>query len=445
MVSDYIEKYKDEIYKDYSWYFDEEDFTNILTRISKNLSLSSFESADDLKNQIISLLDSELLESLKPDFSMSLENLDNYDSYDIYINECKRKKYIPEINEILFRKKSDVDLWIRDELIERNLFLVIAEALKYSSRNSPDILDLIQEGNYGLIKGIESFDCNNKTKLSTYVRKCIKIAIRNYLNSNNPVYIPRNKCSKYRTYKNNLKQLEQLAQRPLSDEEKQLYMNLSKFQIKNFKLIEGILCGPVNDNNDDSFGYMDTDNIINSENTKFLLNELYNICDNDGNLLLLIIYRLGLDGEKKRTFKQISNLLGQYKESWYSKKFNNIIGNLRRSNSIRDYYGFSNSNNIPITNKQDNNMINVFENIFVYFAEYSYEQVNDAILKLDSYGKLLLEKVYPKGIYKKGDPFFKSDVEIVDYLIYVVNPLNGYLKDIEICDTFRGIKKKEKM
>ena len=71
----------------------------------------------------------------------------------------------------------------RNILIERNLRLVAHVAKKYGNSNvDPD--DLISIGTIGLIKGINSFDVEKGSRLSTYVSRCIdnaQLTLRNYM------------------------------------------------------------------------------------------------------------------------------------------------------------------------------------------------------------------------------------------------------------------------
>ena len=73
----------------------------------------------------------------------------------------------------------------RNILIERNLRLVAHVAKKYGNSNV-DQDDLISIGTIGLIKGINSFDIEKGSRLSTYVSRCIDnahLTLRNYITS----------------------------------------------------------------------------------------------------------------------------------------------------------------------------------------------------------------------------------------------------------------------
>lgn len=71
----------------------------------------------------------------------------------------------------------------RNILIERNLRLVAHVSKKYGNSNV-DQDDLISIGTIGLIKGINSFDVDKGSRLSTYVSRCIDnahLTLRNYM------------------------------------------------------------------------------------------------------------------------------------------------------------------------------------------------------------------------------------------------------------------------
>ena len=87
--------------------------------------------------------------------------------------------YLEQINSIpiltqaeekeLFIKYKNGDEEAKNTLIERNLRLVVAVAYQYNRRyTSYPLIDLITEGNHGLIKAIEKYDLNKGNKFSTY-------------------------------------------------------------------------------------------------------------------------------------------------------------------------------------------------------------------------------------------------------------------------------------
>lgn len=115
-------------------------------------------------------------------FSLLLSLLNN--AY--FISYIKSKTFdLPltfKEEQFYLQKKCNGDIAARDLLIEKNLRLVAHIAKKYN--NNRDLQeDLISIGTIGLIKAIDSYSIDKKTKLATYASKCIENEILMHLRS----------------------------------------------------------------------------------------------------------------------------------------------------------------------------------------------------------------------------------------------------------------------
>ncbi len=129
---------------------------------------------DDLDDDIdLSTVDDE--ELVDPVDLAAEYNLD--DPVRMYLKEIGQVSLLSAEEEIdLAKRVSEGDQVAKNKLTEANLRLVVSIAKKYSGRGL-HILDLIQEGNTGLIRAVDKFDWTKGNKFSTYATWWIRQAI----------------------------------------------------------------------------------------------------------------------------------------------------------------------------------------------------------------------------------------------------------------------------
>lgn len=137
-----------------------------------------------------------------------------------YLREIKRYKLLsPEEERELGKRIRRGDPEARERLITANLRLVVKIALQFSVPDIP-LLDLIQEGNIGLIRAAEKFDYRRNIRFSTYAAWWIRQAIhRALMNKRRPIRLPNRKEDVLRKIEKARRLLEQRLMREPSTEE----------------------------------------------------------------------------------------------------------------------------------------------------------------------------------------------------------------------------------
>ena len=122
--------------------------------------------------------DEESIEIEEPKTQESLNSINSDDSVRIYLQQIGKIPLLSAEEELEVAKKiyETQNLMARKVLINANLRLVVSIAKKYIGRGL-SFLDLIQEGNMGLIKATEKFDYTKGYKFSTYATWWIQQSI----------------------------------------------------------------------------------------------------------------------------------------------------------------------------------------------------------------------------------------------------------------------------
>ena len=106
-----------------------------------------------------------------------LEGVGTEDPVRMYLKEIGTVPLLTADEEMeLAKRKAQGDESAKERLIEANLRLVVSIAKRYTGRGM-SFLDLVQEGNLGLIKGVEKFDYTKGYKLSTYATWWIRQSV----------------------------------------------------------------------------------------------------------------------------------------------------------------------------------------------------------------------------------------------------------------------------
>jgi len=129
---------------------------------------------DDLDDGFVKEMDEEDIDLDAIDL---LEGIGTEDPVRMYLKEIGTVPLLNAEEELrLAKRKADGDDNAKERLIEANLRLVVSIAKRYTGRGM-SFLDLVQEGNLGLIKGVEKFDYTKGYKLSTYATWWIRQSV----------------------------------------------------------------------------------------------------------------------------------------------------------------------------------------------------------------------------------------------------------------------------
>ena len=152
--------------------FDTDQLASIISSCEQlNIEIVDDSVADDVLN------DNDLNMSDDLEMTLSTEGIAIDDPVKIYLKEIGRVPLLsPDEETELAKRMAEGDSYAKKRLSEANLRLVVSIAKKYVGRGM-QFLDLIHEGNLGLLKAVEKFDYTKGFKFSTYATWWIRQAI----------------------------------------------------------------------------------------------------------------------------------------------------------------------------------------------------------------------------------------------------------------------------
>jgi RNA polymerase primary sigma factor len=241
----------------------------------------------------------------------------------LYLREIGRVKLLTPQEEIeLAARIHRGDRKARDHMIKANLRLVVKIAHDYDGLGLP-LLDLINEGNLGLMKAVERFDPAKGGKLSTYAAWWIKQSIKRALaNQAKTIRIPIHLVDKISRMKRIAMRLQDVLEREPTDEELGEELGVSAAKIAQLRMASfrpTSLDAPIGD--DESNTYAD---IVEDERAEDPYQKLEEktLTDMLGDLITrldereqrILRYRFGLDGGNEKTLEEVGTHFGVTRE-----------------------------------------------------------------------------------------------------------------------------------
>ena len=210
----------------------------------------------------------------------------------------------------------------RETMIKANLRLVVKIAHDFSNYGLP-LLDLVSEGNIGLMKAVERFDPKKGGKLSTYASWWIKQSIKRALaNQSKTIRLPVHLVDKIGKIRRVAAQMtEELGREPSNEElAEELGLATAKVaHLKNVAVRPASLDAKINADDDTAFGDLVSDDRAEDPfaalRDKDLREEVGDLLDVlDPRERKIISFRFGLGGGKERTLEEVGRKFGVTRE-----------------------------------------------------------------------------------------------------------------------------------
>ena len=241
----------------------------------------------------------------------------------LYLREIGQVKLLTPQEEIeLAARIKKGDKKAREQMIKANLRLVVKIAHDYEGLGLP-LLDLINEGNIGLMKAVERFDPAKGGKLSTYGAWWIKQSIKRALaNQSKTIRLPVHLVDKISKMRRTAMKLQEVLGREPTDEElaEELGMTASRVaQLRTAAIRPASLDAPIGDEDSNNFSEVVQDENaatpyqeLEEKTVSAMLQEMVKTLD--AREATILRYRFGLDGGSEKTLEEVGQKFGVTRE-----------------------------------------------------------------------------------------------------------------------------------
>jgi RNA polymerase primary sigma factor len=274
----------------------------------------------------------------------------DHSAFHLYVREVGQTKLItPTEERQLARRIQKGDAEAREQMIKANLRLVVKIARDYEGFGVP-LLDLISEGNIGLMKAVDRFDPDKGAKFSTYGAFWIKQAIRRALdNQAKTIRLPSHVVERLGILQRAATKLNEELGREPSDEELAAETGLSERKVKQYRRASAApasLDAPIGDDSDsnriadvvaDEKAALPSDE-LSAHMDLDLMNELLGSLNERE--VKILRHRYGLDGEQEKTLEEIGVDYGLTRERIRQIE-NAALNKLRKRMAKRDAMHFA--------------------------------------------------------------------------------------------------------
>ena len=341
---------------------------------------------------------------------IGFDSSSDLDIVSLYINELNAPLLSEDEEKALLVKIKQGDMEAREKFIESNLRLVVSVAKKFLGRGVP-FLDLVQEGNLGLMKAIDKFDLSYDVRFSTYAVYRIKMFVSKAIaDQSRNIRVPISRQDELYSYMTKIDNLEKKFGMNLSIDEISMMLGKSVDKIRELESLKNdtvSINALVGKDNDTELGeFLSTSESIEDEVIDSFLPEQImellkksKLSEREKDVLLS---RFGIGRSHVWQLKELSKKYGVSK-AWIGQVELNALEKLRRLKSIEQFSVYMDNPDLALKKLEEfrkkpekrerrktGKRGSLLKSIYEYFDDFSREDVDSVLDDLNEFDKNLV-------------------------------------------------------